>query len=84
MKITDKRKGKKKAFRELSIGDVFFVNSQVEVNEKFPDMRISPCMKIICVGEYKCVNLSTVVVFGVDINDDELVEPLDAELIIRG
>lgn len=84
MKITDERKGKKKTFRELSIGDVFFVNSQVEVNEKFPDMRISPCMKIICLGEYKCVNLSTGVVFGIDINDDELVEPLDAELIIRG
>jgi len=84
MKITDERKDiEKKTFRELSIGDVFFMNSQIKVEEKFPCVRISPCMKIICNGEYKCVNLSTGAVWCID-NDDELVTPLDAELIIRG
>ena len=74
MKITDERKDNKVAFCELSYGDIF-------THGEFTLMKIVPCK-----DEKDCdVNAVTMTMgFPHYLNDDYLVTPLVAELIIRG
>lgn len=72
MKITDERKPTtKKKYGELNCGDVFMINGFIIMKTDVKDTTYA-----------RGINLKTGV--WVTIGEDDMCEPLDAELIIRG